>query len=310
MDARTVLAHGHDRLRCAGAHRIGERLPVESAIVTADEQRDAPVAIDVERGETRVRGRTDRIVDPQHAIAHAQRLQAMRERHEVRGRTCQRQGVDAEGLDRGQHGAKIAAVVPARQRQSGRVHHGGGAAMQDVAAQVPTVGRAEPADLTPRQRQRGQARVIRIEHRDAWPRARDQRQLVLDVLRLAAVPVQVLGEDVGDHRDVGPYTAGRDIAGLVTRQFDRPGVRLRIEQLQQGQPDVAGQRRAQAMRAQQMGQQRGGGALALGAGDADRAGRDLTRRGASGEPQRGAADEARALRGGRHRLGPVRTDPG
>src|SRR3546814_5276891 len=50
--------------------------------------------------------------------------------------------------------------------------------------------------------------------------------------------------------------------------FDRPVLRSFVQQFQQRHADVAGQRRARAAGAQQVREQRGGGALALGAGDA------------------------------------------
>src|SRR3546814_9325483 len=87
-----------------------------------------------------------------------------------------------------------------------------------------------------------------------------------------SVPVQVLGKDVGHHRDLRAHAAGGDVAGLVARQLDRPQLRVVFDQLQQRQANVAAQRRAMAAGAQQVRQQRGGRALALGAGDAARAG--------------------------------------
>ena len=107
--------------------------------------------------------------------------------------------------------------------------------------------------------------------------SRQQRQLVVDVALLATVPVEMLGKDIGDDRDFRPRAARRDIARLVARQFDRPEFRRRrrigsvAASLQQRQADVAGQRGAVATGAQQVREQRRGGALALGAGDAQRA---------------------------------------
>ncbi len=153
-------------------------------------------------------------------------------------------------------------------------------------------------------------RVGGIEHGHARMAAGHQRKLVVDVALLAAVPVQMLGKNVQHDRHVRPRAAARDLAGLVAGQLHRPVLRrrLRVQDFQQRQADVAGQPGAVPGRAQQVRQQRGGGALALGAGHAHRAGQRAVGARVLAEPQRGAADELRALRRCLLRLGPVGTD--
>ena len=89
----------------------------------------------------------DRIVDVGDAVARAERLQPVRQRLEAGGVRRQRDGIQAQRLDRGQHRAQVAAVVAAGQRQVRRIHHARVAAIQRVAAQVPAVVATEPAHL-------------------------------------------------------------------------------------------------------------------------------------------------------------------
>ncbi|MCW0424807.1 hypothetical protein NB713_002750 [Xanthomonas sacchari] len=254
----------------------------------------------------------DRVVHIGHAIAHAQGLQPVRQRPETIGRRRQRRRIQAQRLHRGQHRAQVAAVVPARQRRLRAVVHRAFAAVDHLAAHVPAVLAVEPAHLAVGQLQGGQLRIGGVEQGDARPRMGDQLELVGDVARLAAVPVQMLGKQVQHQRQLRPCAAAGHVAGLVTGQFDRPILRRRHrrQHFQQRHADIADQAGAMAAGAQQVRQQRGGGALALGAGDADAAGHHAVRASVFGEPQRGAADEARAARRGSLRLGPVRTDPG
>ncbi|MCW0438544.1 hypothetical protein NB723_003508 [Xanthomonas sacchari] len=259
-----------------------------------------------------MRGGADRVVHIGHAVARAQGLQPVRQRPEAIGRRRQRRRIQAQRLHRGQHRAQVAAVVPARQRRLRAVVHRAVAAVDHLAAHVPAVLAVEPAHLAVGQLQGGQLRIGGVEQGDARPRMGDQLELVGDVARLAAVPVQMLGKQVQHQRQLRPCAAAGHVAGLVAGQFDRPVLRRwhRRQHLQQRHADIADQAGAMAAGAQQVRQQRGGGALALGAGDADAAGHHAVRASVFGEPQRGAADEARAARRGGLCLGPVRTDPG
>ena len=167
-------------------------------------------------------------------------------------------------------------------------------------------------DLAIGQFQRRQHRIGGVEHGDARAALGQQAQLIFDVARLRAVPVQMFGIDIERHRYVRPRPTQADVAGLVARQFDRPELRRlrriqRVQGFQQRQADVAGQRGAVAAGAQQMRQQRSRGALALGAGDADGASAAALR-GVFAEPQRGAADQARALFHRGQRFGAIRAD--
>ena len=241
--------------------------------MAAEQDRHAPPAVAVQRRQAGVRGGADRIVDPGQAITFAQPLQAVRQRAEIQRRRCQRCRIQAQRLDRRQHRAQVAAVVAPGQRHRRGVEHERVAAIQRIATQVPAIVAVEPDDATVRQVQPGQARIGCVEHGGAGPGGGHQRQLVLDVALLAAMPVQVLGEQVQHHRHLRAHAAGGDVAGLVAGQFDRVELRHAavgrgFRQLQQRQADVAGQRGAMAAGAQQVRQQRGGGALALGAGHA------------------------------------------
>ncbi len=139
-----------------------------------------------------------------------------------------------------------------------------------------------------------------------------QRQLVVDVALLAAVPVQVFREDVQNDGHVRTHATARHFAGLVAGQFNCPVFRrrLRVQHLKQRQADIADQAGAMAGSTQQVRQQRGSGALALGTGHTDRIGQRTARIGVLAEPQRGTADELRTLPQRVLRLGLVRTDAG
>ncbi|KAG0946297.1 hypothetical protein G6F31_014342 [Rhizopus arrhizus] len=104
----------------------------------------------------------------------------------------------------------------------------------------------------------------------------------------------------------------RHFAGLVAGQLHRPilGRGLRVQHFQQRQADVADQAGAMPRRAQQVRDQRGGGALALGAGHAHGVVHDAVVGRVFGKPQRGAADERRALLRRRQRDRLVRADAG
>ena len=219
----------------------------------------------------------------------------------------QRCGIQAQRFDRRQHRAQIAAVVAPGQRHVLRIEHGTFAAIDHILAQMPTVGDAETAHFAVRQRQRSQRAVVAVEDRDMRLGIGQQREFVLDIARFAAVPIQMLGKNIGRNRDVGPHAGRCDVTGLVARQFDRPELRrlLNIEQLQQRHADVAAEGCAVAAGAQQMREQRGRRAFAFGAGDADRA-----RIGIFGEPQRSAADEMRTALRRDQGFGPVRADAG
>ena len=291
-------------------HGIREIRPVDAAVVAARQQRDATRPEAVQRRERGVRRGADRIVDVRDAIANAQRLQPMRQRLE---RGCVRRqgfGIEPQRLDSRQHSAQVAAIVAPGQRHVAGVEHRMPTAMHDIAAQMPAVGSAEEAHLALRQCHRRQRAVLAVEDRDARLGSGEQCKFVVDITRFAAVPVEVLGEDVGRDRDLRRHPGCGNVAGLVAGQFDHPEFwRLHIARLtdilqfQHRQADVPAQRGAVAARAQQVREQRRGGALALGAGDADRA-----RVGVFGEPQRGAADETRAAFGRRQRFRPVGTD--
>ncbi|KAG0771577.1 hypothetical protein G6F22_016360 [Rhizopus arrhizus] len=80
----------------------------------------------------------------------------------------------------------------------------------------------------------------------------------------------------------------RHFAGLVAGQLHRPilGRGLRVQHFQQRQADVADQAGAMPRRAQQVRDQRGGGALALGAGHAHGVVHDAVVGRVFGKPQR------------------------
>ena len=215
----------------------------------------------------------------------------------------QRRRVQAQGLDRRQRRAQVAAVVPARQRQAR------GYPARIVRRDTASLSRrCQPSASLNQARAWSRARSAPTRRGSAALSTADARHapavtsasLSCVVARFAAVPVEVLGEEVQHHRDFRRASAS---PRLVAGQLDDPELRRRldVEQLQQRQADVADQRGALAGRAQQVRDQRGRRALALGAGDADRcaAPRVLA------EPQRGAADEARALQLPRPRAGDV-----
>ncbi len=215
VDARAVAAHGDDLQRRAVAHRRGEVLPVQAAVVAADQQRDAASAEAFQCRQRGVRRGANRVVDIGDAVALAQGLQAVRQRPEIRRGRRQCRRVQAQRLDRRQHRAQVAAVVPARQRHPRAVEHRHLAAVHDSAAHMPAVFAIEPTHLAIGQRQRGQVRIGGVEQRDTRPRPGHQRQLVFDVARLAAVPVQMFREQVQHQRQLRPRAAAGDVAGLV-----------------------------------------------------------------------------------------------
>ena len=312
VDARAIGAHRDERGRRVVAHVRREIGPVHTPVVPADQQRDAASREAVQRGQRGVRRGADGIVDPGDAVARPHRLQTVGQRTERLRLRGQRQRIDAPRLQRRQHGAQVAPVMASRQWQRAGVHDEHVAPVQIVLAQVPTVGTVEPAYVAVRQHQCGQPRIGGVEHGDARVCVRDELQLVLDVTRLAAVPVQVLGEQVQDDRHVRACAAVGDIAGLIAGQFDGPFVRRRprIQHLQHRQTDIARQDGALSRRTQQMREQRGGRALALGAGDAERMRDHAVVARVFAEPQAGAPDEAGACPGRGHCRGGVGADTG
>ena len=179
-------------------------------------------------------------------------------------------------------------------------------------AQVPAARVAEPADFAVGQRQRRQQRVGGVEHGDARLRLRDQRQLVGDVARLRCraspgapgsrlVTMAMCGRDAG----------GGDIAGLVAGQLDRPGVGAGRPAI----PAAAGRCcRHSAVRSPAARSRCASSAvvvlLPLVPVTQTALATSPVGIGALGEPQRGAADEARALLRGMHGFGLVRADAG
>ncbi|KAG1457303.1 hypothetical protein G6F57_014917 [Rhizopus arrhizus] len=289
VDARAVAAHGHDlHRRYVVRHVLHEIGPVQATVVPAHQQRDALAGETFQRCQAGVRRGADRIVDVGQAIGETDALQAVRQRAEILHRRCQRHGVETQRFQRGQHRAQVAAVVPARQWRVAGIEHGLLAPVHDIAAHVPALRLVEPDHLAVGQRQRGQVRIGRIEHGDARRGFGDQPQLVFDVTLLAAVPVQVFREKVQHHRHLRMGATARHFAGLVAGQLHRPilGRGLRVQHFQQRQADVADQAGAMPRRAQQVRDQRGGGALALGAGHAHGVVHDAVVGRVFGKPQR------------------------
>ncbi len=177
---------------------------------------------------------------------------------------------------------------------------------------MPAGGLIEPTHLAIGQLQAGKQRVGSVEQGDPRPAFGHQRQLVAHIARLVAMPVQMLGKQIQHQCQLGTRAAAPDITGLIAGQLDRPirRRRLRCQHFQKGLADISDQGGAMPGCAQHVRQQRSGGALALGAGDADDARHAAVRLRVFGKPQRGAANEMRALRSGSQCLGAIRADAG
>src|SRR3546814_11383343 len=83
-------AHGHDRGWWSRADRRHESAPVQTPIVTAEQQANLATRDARERLERGLRRGRDAVVDPGQAVAFAERLQAVRQRSEERrvGKEC------------------------------------------------------------------------------------------------------------------------------------------------------------------------------------------------------------------------------
>ena len=111
-----------------------------------------------------------------------------------------------------------------------------------------------------------QRRAVAVGHGQPGSRQGAQRQLVAVVGLGPAVPVEVVGAERGDGHDRG----GRgQIGGLEARDLDHPEVELVAGHRVPGRAaDVAGHHGPEPEAAQEVPGHRGGGGLALGAGDA------------------------------------------
>ena len=301
-DAGAVLTHGDDGFRRMYGHILGERVPVQTAVVTTDQNRHRLRREASQRRDAGERRGADGIVDIADAVFLTQALQPVRQGPEVfcRRRKCRR--IQTKGIDGCQGRADIAGVVLARHRQFAQIQNCSIATVQRVALGVPAVIGVEPVHLgfqTVRQR-RNPRRFI-VEHHMAGLRFCNQRRFILEIGLKTAMPVEMFRVEIQHHRHFRPNR----FESLVARHLDDPEFRLLgpVHGFQQRRADVADQGRAFAGAAQQMRDQRADRALAFGGGHAHGA-----RIGMGGEPEGGAADEARAFGLRRQGFRPVFAD--
>ena len=219
------------------------------------------------------------VVDPEHAVHLAHRLDPVRDGPE---------GPEAVG-DRGRD-RRRPVPPPARRRArwrrcgrpaaaARRARSSGLVAQHEPAAVtiVPAVG--APLDREPevRARHRRHHRLHRGVVRVADPDrgglgVPEQPRLVAVVLLERGVPVEVIGREVGEHADGRPEV--RRVVELERAQLQRQPVRRvrRQRHVAERAADVSRGLGAEPGRRHRVGDERRGRGLAVGAGDADAAG--------------------------------------
>ena len=259
--------------------------------MAADDEGDAPAGEGVQRGQGGQHVRGQAVVDEGDAAGRADRGEPARQRL-VAGRGRAQRGViggarHAEGGQAAAGDEGVAAVVAAGQAE--RLHPGGGG----------VVVLADPVD--PRAEQRGvlaEQGAVAVGHGELGAGLGARGQLVPVVLLDPPVPVEVVRVQRGD-RDHG-RRAGQ-VGGLVAGHLDDPVVEVaRVVRVVGHGADVAADHAPVAQAGEQVPGERGGGALALGAGHAQDAPQVRL-----GEPQAQAAHHRDARRGQLGHLGPV-----
>ena len=110
--------------------------------------------------------------------------------------------------------------------------------------------------------------LVHPDHAALGPAFREQPPLGGEVAAKPAVPVEVIGREVGEDADVGGERA-REV-GLVARKLEHDDVLLaRRVEVEHAAADVAGQMRPAPRLHEDVVKKRGGGGLAVRAGDAD-----------------------------------------
>ena len=210
-------------------------------------------------------------------------LQAMRQAGECRerGRHLARRHAEASGPQRwrparsGRCAGRAASRCrrDRRRRRAGRSRaRGRRARCRPRTSRAPRARCAETRSTQPRLASRRRSAMSRHQSSSSpmtgCAALRDQARLEAGVVLHGAVPVEVVGRDVEQHADAGRQR-GRQL-DLERRHLDHVDAILgRRLQIQDGGADVAAHLRVPPGRAQDVGDQRRGRRLAVGAGDGD-----------------------------------------
>ena len=240
--------------------------------MAADDHRHRSITIHIECRDRRLRCGRDAVIDIQHAIHLADLLLTMRQRRKVLGRAQRRSRIDAKRPCHRQRAGQVGQVVRAREIAVATCRSGHAA----------NVAWSSRRDRAPRDRGNCVAADQRV------PRMTQQIQLVAPIRLDAAVPVEMLLMQRGQHGDVA---LPGEIRRLVARHLDHRGIQPVARQFRHRHADIARRHRVPADTAQDVRDQRRRRALALGAGDADR---PACRR--IGEPQIEQRGEPHAVR--------------
>ena len=215
------------------------------------------------------------VVDPQHAGLFGDALHAVRQARIAGEAPRDGRGIEAERQRRGDRGRSVLGVV--RTLQRGPVGLAGDLATIDAGNAAddrhPFVEWALRRDRhQPRHRGIGDIERIIVVEADYRRVARnlhfEDARLGPGVLRHGAVALEMVGGDVGQHRDIADEAEGQ--LELVRRQFEHIDAPCGQRLLRQDrQADVAAHPRRDAAAGEQVMDERGDRRLAVGAGDAD-----------------------------------------
>ncbi len=284
FDQRPVAPDQHHGARML-RHGFAEWRKVLSLAVAAGDENDLAIVLSADAVQSRYRGSNIGalgIVVPGHAIQFCHFLHPMRQAAETAqgGQQCIR--IEAEAHAQGQRRHRVGGIVQAGQRQFGdrqqkafALHDPRFAPIHAQAEILVGCGcvEAEADDVTIGQRHPAHPPIAAIEHlhaRRALGTLKNSR-LGRCVLVEIDVAIEMVVGDVEDGRRRRIQRPGG--LQLKTGKLQHPDLRqrigiLRIHQGRQGRRrNIAGNADGLARGAQQMAGQRGGGGLAVGAGD-------------------------------------------
>ncbi len=225
------------------------------------------------------------VVDVTHAVDLGDQLLAVRQAGEALDAGDRGCLVETEGAGCGVGGGRVLSVMPSGQmRRLGEVEHRPGLAVEIVdqfsvldidAARGRGVGRDRHRLLPSGGFERGEnaAADLVVDADDGAVRGSlvaEDALLGLDIARHAAVAAEMVGRDVQQHCDVERQAAGEFELIGAQLQHVNPVLAQRLEQ-QRGEAQIAAHRDLAPGLLEDMGDQRGGGRFAVGAGDAGEA---------------------------------------
>ena len=248
------------RRRLPARHSSRQRGVVDAAVLAADDQRDPAAGKGVEGGERRQHVGGQAVVDEADPVHRADGGEPAGQPLVPGGGGAQRlvvvRAFDAEGAQHAPGDQRVPPVVPARQPER----------VQPRRAWL--VGFQHPLDAGREQAGAGADQLaVAVGDGEFGARLGAGGQLVAVVLLDAAVPGQVVGVQRG-HR--GDRRGRGEVGRLVAGDLDHPVVAVAGQGgVVRSGADVAAHHRPVPEAGQQVAEDRGGGGLALGAGDAD-----------------------------------------